>query len=184
MKKTVFFTVFLLMLMTSQVFAHSRIESSSPQNGEVVTKQVQEIAVQFSASIERVSKLEVKNEQGQTFAVRDVQASGKSLKATLDKPLPNGKYKVEWMNIGEDGHSLRGAFSFEVKAAPQEKPTEPKATEEPEQSQQQEQPTPQPSNADTENSAGDKGTSSFMAGFIIIALLVVGLVVFLLRKKS
>ncbi|MBN6188866.1 copper resistance protein CopC [Aneurinibacillus sp. BA2021] len=179
MKKAVLFTVFLLMLMTSQVFAHSRIENSTPQNGEVVTKPVQEISVQFNAGIERVSKLEIKNEQGQTFPVRDIQAGGKSLKATLDKPLPNGKYKVEWMNIGEDGHSLRGSFTFEVQAAPQAKP-EPQPSQQP---QQQEQPAPQPTKADVQNGADEKGASSYTIGFIVIAVLVVGLAVFLLRKK-
>jgi len=177
MKKRILFLLFSFMLITTQVFAHSGLKSSSPKNGDVVTHPIQEITIQFSGNIERGSKIEIKNEQGDSVPVRSIDTEGKVLKATLDKPLPNGSYKVRWMNIGEDGHPLRGNLSFQVKVPQGEQAGERRAP-----SKEDTQPAPEQSNTDHQNEEQQQENSAFMIGFIIIGILIIGSLIFLFQK--
>ncbi|WP_276914152.1 copper resistance CopC family protein [Aneurinibacillus aneurinilyticus] len=179
MKKIVIFLIAALMMMTTQVSAHSRLVDSSPKSGEIITKPVQEIAITFSANIEKVGKIEIKDEQGTNIPVSKVDAGGTTLKAILDKPLPNGTYTVNWMNIGEDGHSLRGDFSFQVNA-PKE---EPKA-ENPGQPKAGEQSATQPTDSQATSPAADgQSNTPLFIGIIIAVILLAVIVTFIIRKK-
>ena|SRR5688572_18813800 len=37
-----------------------------------------------------------------------------SVAADVSEPLPAGKYTVSWRTAGDDGHAIRGKFSFSV----------------------------------------------------------------------
>ncbi len=39
---------------------------------------------------------------------------GSMLVAQLD-PVPHGEYQVDWRGLSEDGHPMKGTFSFTVK---------------------------------------------------------------------
>jgi methionine-rich copper-binding protein CopC len=41
---------------------------------------------------------------------------GKQVFVTVDPPLPPGTYVVQWRCIADDGHVMRGDFTFEVSA--------------------------------------------------------------------
>ncbi|HJO16903.1 MAG: copper resistance protein CopC [Vicinamibacterales bacterium] len=48
-------------------------------------------------------------------SISDVEAGrDNSLVARVDDVLPSGNYIVEWKTAGDDGHVLRGEFSFSV----------------------------------------------------------------------
>lgn len=179
MKKIIIFLIAALTMMTTQVSAHSRMVDSSPKSGEVMTKPVQEITVTFSANIEKVGKIEIKNEQGTNIPVSKVDAGDATLRATLDKPLPNGTYTVNWMNIGEDGHSLRGDFSFQVNA-PKEEPKAENPTQSKADGQSEAQPT---DSQETSPAADGQSNTSLFIGLIIAVVLLAIIVTFIIRKK-
>ena len=41
---------------------------------------------------------------------------GRVFSVTVPDPLPAGRYSVRWRGLGEDGHVVRGEFSFSVSA--------------------------------------------------------------------
>lgn len=46
-----------------------------------------------------------------------VAGDNKSVIASFGTPLPPGRYNVRWQVTGDDGHPVRGEFSFDVVSA-------------------------------------------------------------------
>ena len=101
-------------------FAHSALVSAVP--AESTDSEVTEIVLTFNESIDKGSKLTVTNESGDTQSMKEVIIKGKTMTGSLENPLPNGKYAVDWRIISADGHPLKGNYAFEVNM-PQPTPT-------------------------------------------------------------
>lgn len=125
----------LLTTMSAPAFAHSEMTSSSPKDGETVTKQLDEISLSFGGKIEKGSSIEVTEKDGQKIAIEKIDINNETLTATFEQPLENNEYTVDWDVISGDGHPLDGDFSFTVDApeveatTTEEKTTEEKAAE-------------------------------------------------------
>ena len=94
--------------------AHSRPETTTPANGEVVAQAPALIAITFDKPM-RVTRIELTNAGGDTFALgrTDEMAPVTRFEAT-PPPLPAGRYTVKWRGLSADGHPMSGRFSFEV----------------------------------------------------------------------
>ena len=95
--------------------AHSRPETTAPADGEVVAAAPEVIAISFDKPM-RVTTIELTGADGEAFALErtDEMAPVTRFEAT-PPPLPAGRYTVEWRGLSEDGHAMKGSFSFEVR---------------------------------------------------------------------
>ena len=94
--------------------AHSRPETTTPANGEVVAQAPALITISFDKPM-RITRIELTNAGGDAFALErtDEMAPVTRFEAT-PPPLPAGRYTVKWRGLSADGHPMGGRFSFEV----------------------------------------------------------------------
>ncbi|OMP65631.1 copper resistance CopC family protein [Domibacillus epiphyticus] len=114
MKKSLFVLFFFLSAFTSSVSAHTGLDSSSPSNGQTVTKDIQDITLEFETVIEEGSSLSLQAEGENEIPLEDIRLDGNTLSGVTPEPLENGNYTVNWEIIGEDGHLIDGEYKFTV----------------------------------------------------------------------
>ena len=95
-------------------WAHSKQETTIPANNAVLTESPTELVLQFNKPM-RITKLALTDQSGNNYDVRrtDQMKHVTKLVAQLD-PVPNGEYQVDWRGLSEDGHPMKGTFSFAV----------------------------------------------------------------------
>ncbi|WP_347861021.1 copper resistance protein CopC [Salimicrobium sp. PL1-032A] len=125
MKKLIFLTILVMMMAATPVYAHTGMQSSTPEEGSVVKEEVDSISMTFDTSIEQTSDFELKNSSGETITVETVTIDGKTMTGSLSEPLSSEDYQVMWNIIGADGHPIEGEFTFSVDRPEQE--TEPES---------------------------------------------------------
>lgn len=99
-------------------FEHITMDRSVPADGEKVAGQVAEIRLFFSgAPLMRGASVRVVNSARSLMRSSPPAADAddpKQLFVTIEPPLPPGAYVVQWRCIADDGHVMRGDFTFEV----------------------------------------------------------------------
>lgn len=120
----------LMLLLVSalapfHVFAHTGLKESNPKNGDRVTETLTNISLQFETKVEKLSKFEVFNEKNESVPF-EFKISGNEMSGNFEKAFADGAYQVKWSIVGEDGHPIKGQFSFTV-----ERPKEPEAVPSP-----------------------------------------------------
>ncbi len=102
----------------SSAWAHATLKSASPARDAEVATAPREISLQFNEKLEAAFS-----------NARLVDSTGKEVsagKATLDGADPSvmklavpalapGRYKVEYVGVGHDGHRRKGDYAFTVK---------------------------------------------------------------------
>jgi methionine-rich copper-binding protein CopC len=98
-----------------QGWAHSKQEMTIPANNAILTEAPAELVLKFDKPM-RITKLALTDQAGADYKVQRTDQMKHVLKlvAQLD-PVPNGEYKVDWRGLSEDGHPMKGTFSFTVK---------------------------------------------------------------------
>ncbi|MBP3963075.1 copper resistance CopC family protein [Paenibacillus lignilyticus] len=107
------FALFVALLLPRTVSAHTDLKSSTPAKDETVTTAVSEITLSFATEIEPVVVLKVTDASNKEIPVK-IEAGEDQLTGVLDAPLADGAYTVNWRIIGEDGHNIKGNYSFTV----------------------------------------------------------------------
>jgi len=108
----------LLILSTTQVFAHAFPDHSQPAVGSTVSPAPTELRIWFTQKLEPAfSKVEVHDASGAQVDKGDAQvdAHDQTLLRVSLKPLPAGSYKVDWHVVSVDTHPTEGNFTFTVK---------------------------------------------------------------------
>ncbi|MBT2701386.1 copper resistance protein CopC [Bacillus sp. ISL-40] len=113
-KKSLLFTFLIFLTFINNAFAHTGLESSSPQDGEIVKEDLQEITLSFETKVEQSSTFQIINSNGKSIPVENISLNNNKIVGSLQNQLENGSYKVEWNIIGADGHPIKGGFSFSV----------------------------------------------------------------------
>lgn len=124
MKKIVLITFAFMFIFTNNALAHTGLDTSSPENGGVVTEELREIALTFEGKVEQGGTLEVSDTNGQSIPVEDIVIEDAQMTGTFTNALVNGDYSVVWNIIGADGHPIQGDFSFTVLVPGSEMPAE------------------------------------------------------------
>ncbi len=102
----------------TSVWAHAGLQSATPAKDAEVATAPKEITLRFNEKLEAAFS-----------SAKLVDSTGKEVtkeKATLDPSNPSvmklavpalspGKYKVEYVGVGHDGHRRKGDYSFTVK---------------------------------------------------------------------
>ena len=106
---------FVLFFGAGLGWAHSKQETTTPANNAVLYEAPSELVLQFDKPM-RITRLALSNQLGNDFEVwrTDQMKPLIKLVAQLD-PVPKGEYKVDWRGLSEDGHPMKGSFSFTVK---------------------------------------------------------------------
>jgi copper transport protein len=98
-------------------FEHITMDRSAPADGEKVAH-ASEIRLFFSgAPLMRGASVRVVNSARSLMRSSPPAADAedsRQLFVTIDPPLPPGTYVVQWRCIADDGHVMRGDFTFEV----------------------------------------------------------------------
>jgi methionine-rich copper-binding protein CopC len=185
MKKLFLFTFIFFLAFVSSALAHTGLESSSPQDGDIINKELQQVTLTFESKIEQGSTFELQNSNGEDIPVENISLSENQMVGNFSNPLENGEYQANWNIIGADGHPIEGEFSFTVDLPATEAPAE-------EQIEPQEEAQPQPNveekEVDTVTEAKDEEIlqnkmPSYVIPTVIGVLIVIVLVSFLLIMK-
>ena len=100
------------------VTPHITLEASLPEDDETVDGDVTEVRLFFSdAPLMRGASIRVVNSSRRLVRSSPPEADAddpKQLSVQLDPALPAGRYVVQWRCIADDGHVMRGDFTFEV----------------------------------------------------------------------
>ena len=105
--------------LCSQVFAHTKLKSSSPENGSILDRLPTAILLSFSKTI-RLTKVTLSKTGDKPVKLK--LDKSKKFQTNFSFPLElvemsdqSGEYSVEWRGIGQDGHIMKGVFTYTVK---------------------------------------------------------------------
>ena len=114
----------LTALAPSALHAHIELTASAPAAGSA-TKAPKAVTLTFSQPVDpsrSVASIVMTAMPGMAnhgeMLIRNFTASwspdGRTMTLTLKKALPTGSYEVRWQAVGNDGHPMKGAFTFAV----------------------------------------------------------------------
>jgi copper transport protein len=106
----------------STALAHSSVESTSPEAGSVVTKSPRQVSITFDQGVTVPNGgVRVLNERAERIGTEKPRTNASPNQInTISVAVPilaDGAYVVSWRAVSEDGHPIRGAFTFRVGAA-------------------------------------------------------------------
>ena len=103
-------------------FAHPRLVSSTPAGDATVSKP-SKIALNFSETLvapltgielTMVAMPGMASHKPMPVKGFKTEIKGKTLTATLPRPLPAGTYLLKWHAVAADQHRIEGSFTFKV----------------------------------------------------------------------
>lgn len=105
---------FALGVASLAAHAHSTKESTRPADGAVLSAPPETVGMSFDMPM-RVTLISLTDQDGKEHALtrQDNMQPVTSFDA-VPSDLPKGSYTVEWRGLADDGHPMRGSFSFVV----------------------------------------------------------------------
>ncbi len=94
--------------------AHTQLSASNPQDGQVITNDIQEISLTFAGTIEKLSTMGLLVNSIEV-PFNKIQIQDAKMVGSLEEPLKNGTYRLQWKIAGHDGHPVTGEIQFQVK---------------------------------------------------------------------
>jgi hypothetical protein len=116
MKKYIAILLVTMTFASASVFAHTSLASSIPSDKAMLMKSPKTLVVNFGSDTRLVSLsiVDAKNEAVAIDFAPTMEAS-QSFSYELPTLIPS-TYKVSWTIMGDDGHKMKGDFSFMVHA--------------------------------------------------------------------
>lgn len=106
----------LALSSSTQAFAHTEVDSTSPNAGATVDAGVQTVSVSFTDKILDLadsSEIVIDDPNGKPVEVSCILVDKQAL--SVDAMIPTeGTYKVTWRTVAEDGHPITGKFEFQA----------------------------------------------------------------------
>jgi methionine-rich copper-binding protein CopC len=106
-------------------FAHAKLDSANPAADSVIGSAPAQVVLTFDeplmvvADSKTANQIQVTNEAGERVDQGDSKLDAAVLTVSLKSDLPEGKYKVEYRFVADDGHAEEANYGFEVSAAAQ-----------------------------------------------------------------
>jgi copper resistance protein C len=106
----------LVIAAPAAALAHAKMTGSKPQEGSTVAAGLSEIELSFSHPL-RLSMVHVRDANKRDIPLKSElpPSFAQVAKIKVDGLTP-GSYEVTWTAVAEDGHVMKGAFAFSVKA--------------------------------------------------------------------
>jgi methionine-rich copper-binding protein CopC len=107
-------TIVLISTLATGAFAHSSVQSSTPENGATLSEVPSEVSFSFSDDI-RLTKVNMTHQDVHTVSLDlgDQTSFGRTFALPLQS-MGEGIYRIEWRGLGIDGHAMQGEFTFTV----------------------------------------------------------------------
>jgi methionine-rich copper-binding protein CopC len=104
----------LLAVWTVGLSAHLAVVKTMPANESTITDPPARIQVWFNQQPSpRISRLEMRGAGGEVALGKlEVDRQDRSISAAVAGSLAAGNYEVSWRTAGDDGHVMRGTFTF------------------------------------------------------------------------
>ncbi len=118
----------ILIILPLQLNAHSPLEFSEPKNGSVLNAIPESLLLSFKSPTKLIKvSLNGKDSKEKDTFFQGLFKSNKSMESVLNDqistefaekfvlklpPLSVGHFKVKWRAMSEDGHIVKGDFSF------------------------------------------------------------------------
>ena len=107
--------VALIVVSAVSVFAHMKTTKMEPAADALLSASPAKVQIWFTETPDlKVSKLTLTGPSG-VVKTGALTVQEKSMVASLDVKLGDGKYTANWQAAGDDGHVQTGEFSFSVK---------------------------------------------------------------------
>ncbi len=105
-----------LLLAGGPVLAHAQLTTAEPKANASVSAP-SAIVLHFNEALEaKLSNFKLTDIDGKAVVVKPAAApDNKSISAMPSAPLTPGLYTVSWTAVGDDGHPMKGTYSFSVK---------------------------------------------------------------------
>jgi copper transport protein len=107
--------VLFSLLFVSPAAAHAELLSTTPANGDQLTKPPTKIQMTFTESVNLVDDgIRLVDHVGATVRTPEPTVNAQTVTWPMPADLPEGPYVVTWRVVSSDGHPISGAFSFGV----------------------------------------------------------------------
>ena len=114
--KPFFLTLVTSLFLSVSAQAHSPLQSVTPSDGAVLTAAPQAIEMRFRGGARLIRFQLVNAGDGTKIGLGESHLMDKSDEHRIIlPPLPAGEFTASWRALSEDGHVIRGGFSFSVK---------------------------------------------------------------------
>lgn len=112
MKKLAAFA--LITSLATSAAAHSPVDMTNPMDGAIISAVPVEITMNFSNGT-RLTRMDMTHQSHPVVELELGEQSGfgHNISVPLES-MGTGTYRIEWRGLGEDGHAMRGEFSFTV----------------------------------------------------------------------
>jgi methionine-rich copper-binding protein CopC len=105
----------LMLGVATTLLAHMKATKFEPAADSTVTTSPPRVQVWFTQAPDpKLSKLELTGPAGAVKLTDFRATAAKSIVATIDGTLANGRYTARWQSAGDDGHVQKGQFVFTV----------------------------------------------------------------------
>ncbi len=106
----------LVTVLAPPLEAHMKPVKFEPAADATVTTAPKQVHVWFTQAPDpKLSKLEMRGPSGPIKLTGFQVMKDKSIVATVDGSLADGRYSVKWQSAGDDGHLQKGEFAFTVR---------------------------------------------------------------------
>ena len=109
--------------MLLATFAHSHLEVSTPEDGEVITENIDSITLTFDGNVEQGSTIELFGPDGQTVPIEEIIVTDTEVIGEISNELENGNYTSSMVYHKRRWSSNGGEFSFEINVPETETPS-------------------------------------------------------------
>jgi methionine-rich copper-binding protein CopC len=109
--------VALSVLAANLAYAHSELSESVPADKAVLEAAPTEVVLHFIEAV-RLTALSLTKRGDTASDLRPLPGGASQHFAVAAPGMTAGDYTVDWRALSDDGHVLRGAFTFTVGAAP------------------------------------------------------------------
>lgn len=116
--RTLFIAIILSLTLIANAYAHSKVKTSLPADGAELGQIPSSIEINFEMPA-RVTKVSLSHTEGAEDHEDRLDIPTKDFVTSLSltpELYGAGQYEIEWRALAEDGHAMKGSFSFTVKA--------------------------------------------------------------------
>jgi methionine-rich copper-binding protein CopC len=120
LKRSFVGAIALTLLATPVASAHSKLISSDPKSGAVVTVLPKQVVLTFNEKLMVInkinpSKMVITESSGIQIDKKDSKVVGSQLITSLKSSAKSGTIRVRYHVVSEDGHHVDGTFTFKLR---------------------------------------------------------------------
>lgn len=103
-----------VLALATGAFAHSKVDTTSPENGSTIAEVPAEVSFDFADDI-RLTRVEMVHQDHPPVRLELGGQTGFGRAFTFPLgSMGKGTYRIDWRGLGADGHAMKGSFSFTV----------------------------------------------------------------------